>query len=68
MDPEDPAVVLAPVGNDIVIEGKVKVLVDRYGTLKKGDDYTQSMSDGQTTIMFLNELITGTDILAVVEN
>ena len=68
VDPEDPAVVLAPVGNDIVIEGKVKVLVDRYGTLKKGDDYTQSMADGQTTVTFLNELITGTDILAVVEN
>ena len=68
VDLEDPAVVLAPLGNGIVIEGKVKVLVDRYGTLKKGDDYTQSMADGQTTITFLNELITGTDVLAVLEN
>ena len=59
---------MAPVGTDIEIEGKIKVLVDRYGTLKKGDDYTQSTTDGQTTITFLNELITGTDILAVMEN
>ena len=68
MDPEDPAVVLAPVGTEIIVEGKVKVMVDRYGTLKKGDDYTQSTAEGQTTITFLNELITGTEVLAVVEN
>jgi gas vesicle protein len=68
VDPEDPAVVLAPVGTEIVVEGKVKVMVDRYGTLKKGDDYTQSTAEGQTTITFLNELITGTEVLAVVEN
>ncbi len=68
IDPEDPAVILAPLGTEIIIEGKVKELADRYGTLKKGEDYTLSTADGQSTVTFLNELITGTDILAVVEN
>ncbi len=68
VDPEDPGVQLVPVGTEVVVAGKVNALADRYGTLKKGDDYKLKTADGQTTITFLNEMVAGTDVLAVIGN
>ncbi len=65
---EDPGVQLVPLGKELIVEGNVEELVDRFGTLKKGEDYKAKSAKGQTTITFINELITGSDVLAVVKN
>ena len=52
---------------EITLEGKLKAVCDRFGTLKKGDDYESSFAEGQTTIRFLNPMVTGTDVLAVLK-
>ncbi len=68
LDPEDAGVRLVPVGEALVIEGKVTALVDRYGKLKEGDIYRAKTQNGQTTITFIDELISGSDVLAIVKN
>ncbi|MFT5086218.1 MAG: DNA repair exonuclease SbcCD ATPase subunit [Candidatus Latescibacterota bacterium] len=68
LNPEDPGVQLVPINNELVVEGKVEVLVDRFGTLNKGEDYKAKTANGQTTVTFINELITGSDVLAIVKN
>ncbi len=46
---------------------KLKELVDRHGKLKEGRDYKVDKSKGTTTITFINRVLEGTDVLAVVE-
>lgn len=46
---------------------KLKVLVDRHGKLKEGRDYIVDKSKGATIITFINRVLEGTDVLAVVE-
>lgn len=49
---------------------KLKILVDRHGKLKEGRDYIVDRSKGTTIITFItfiNRVLEGTDILAVVE-
>ena len=46
---------------------KLKALADRHGKLKEGRDYTVRKSKGTTVITFINRVLEGTDVLAVVE-
>ena len=64
----DPGVQLVPIGNGQVIEGKIDQFVDRYGKLKKGNDYKSTKTDGGTQITFVNELIGGTGVLAILKD
>ena len=67
IDPEDPDTRLVPIGEAIVLGRRPRALVDRYGKLKKGQDYQESKEAGQVKITFVNELLMGTDVLVVVE-
>jgi chromosome segregation ATPase len=64
---KDPQVRKAPLGEQIFVEGKLKALVDRYGKLKEGRDYKKLKENGQLRIVFVNDLLAGVDVLAVVE-
>ena len=65
---DDAGVQLVPIGNGQVIEGKIDQFVDRYGKLKKGNDYKSTKTDGGTQITFVNELIGGTGVLAILKD
>ncbi len=65
---DDPGVQLIPIGNEQVIEGKIDQFVDRFGKLKKGDDYKSTKTDGGTQITFVNELIGGTGVLVILKD
>ncbi len=67
LDINDPQVRILPMGEPIFIEGKLKALVDRYGKLKENRDYQKDKEDGQVRIIFINELLAGVDVLAIVE-
>jgi len=67
LDPNDPAVRKVPVGEELAFEGKLEALVDRYGQLKKGEDYDKSQEDGLTRITFRGETLGGMDVLAVIK-
>jgi len=66
--PENPAVQVVPLDTDIRLDGKLKAICDRFGTLKKGDDYESNYTEGQTIIRFLNPMITGADVLAILKD
>ena len=68
LDPADSRVQLVPIGETLVLEAKLKALVDRYGKLSKGDDYRVKKQDGGVAITFLDEMLEGIDILAVMED
>ena len=67
LDIKDPQVRKAPLGEPFFVEGKLKALVDRYGKLKEGRDYEELKENGQLRIVFVNDLLAGVDVLAVVE-
>ena len=67
LEPDDPAVKLVKVGETLMLEGEVNALVDRYGSLKKGDDYTVDRSEGMAILTFSNEMLGGVDVLAVMK-
>ena len=68
LDPTDSRVQLVPIGEALVLEGKLKALVDRYGKLSSGDDYRTKKQGGSVEITFLDEMLEGVDILAVMED
>ena len=68
LSPENPAVSVVGLQTEVILEGKLKAVCDRFGTLKKGDDYESSYADGQTIIHFLNPMITGNDVLAILKD
>ena len=65
---DDPGVQLIAIGKGQLIEGKIKEFVDRYGKLKKGDDYKTTKADNGTQVTFVNELIGGTGVLAIMND
>jgi myosin heavy subunit len=66
-EPNDPAVKLVKVGETLMLEGELKALVDRYGSLKKGDDYKLDRSEGMAILTFSNEMLGGVDVLAIMK-
>ena len=67
LEPDDTAVKLVRIGETLMLEGEVKALVDRYGSLKKGDDYKMDRSEGMAILTFSNEMLGGVDVLAVMK-
>ncbi|MDP6699334.1 MAG: hypothetical protein QGH25_06780 [Candidatus Latescibacteria bacterium] len=65
---DDPGVQLVPIGQGQVLEGKIDGFVDRYGKLKKGADYQTAKVDGGSRITFVNDLIGGTGVLAIIKD
>lgn len=65
---DDPGVQLVPIGQGQVLEGKIDAFVDRYGKLKKGEDYQTAKVDGGSRITFVNDLIGGTSVLAIIKD
>ena len=64
---EDPQVNSYGIGDPLQVQGKIKALVDRYGKLKEGKDYKIEKGGGQTTVYFINELLGGSDVLAILD-
>ncbi|MBT4500470.1 MAG: hypothetical protein HOC74_22265 [Gemmatimonadetes bacterium] len=67
LDPADPAVRLVDIGAETALGGKIQAIVDRFGALKKGDDYQIQKGDGQDSVIFVNEMLGGVDALAVIK-
>ena len=68
LDPTDPAVQLAPIGEAMVLDGELKALVDRYGKLKKGETFKTRNVDGKTEVTFVDGMLGGVDVLAIMKN
>ncbi len=67
LDPTDPAVRLVAVGESVALNGKLDRMVDRFGKLKKGNDFKLQKEAGQETATFVNEMLGGVDVLAVIK-
>jgi len=68
LTPGDAGVRLVALGEPISIDGKLDGVVDRYGKLKKGDDYRVESQDGHVNITFVNELLGGSDVVVVLKD
>lgn len=68
LDPTDPTVQLAPIGEAMLLDGELKALVDRYGKLKKGEAFETRNVDGKTEVTFLDGMLGGVDVLAIMKN
>ena len=56
------------IGETLVIQGKLDALADRHGELKKGDEFEESQGPpGQTLVTFIDSMMAGQRILAVVK-
>ena len=67
LDPTDPAVQLVSFGDTLNLEGKINTIVDRYGSLKKGDDYSTIKNNGMSSLSFSNEMLGGVDVVAIMK-
>lgn len=67
LDPTDPAVRLVAVGESVALDGKLNSMVDRFGKLKKGNDFKLQKEEGQEIVTFVNEMLGGVDVLAVIK-
>ena len=68
LNPADSMVRKVPIGEEMTLEGKLVAAIDHYGALKKGDDYSVNKEGELRTLKFENEMLGGTDVLAVVNN
>ena len=68
LDPADPRVQLAPIGEPLHLEGKVDAYVDRFGELKKGNSYTTTKAETGADVIFTDNLLGGSDVLVVLKN
>ena len=68
LDPSDPRVQLAPIGEPVLVSGQVEAFVDRFGELKKGDTFrSQKAEGGGLNVTFVDDLLAGSDVLAVIK-
>ena len=67
LNPADSMVRKIPVGEPMTLEGELKGIVDHYGALQEGGDYERFSEEGLQTLTFTNELLGGTDVLAIVK-
>lgn len=58
---------LVLIGQSIILNRKPKLFIDRFGRLNEGKDYRQTREGGQVQITFINELMGGAEVLAMVE-
>lgn len=65
LDPADPHLRQAAIGQPIELEGDLKALADHYGRLREGNDYQQEKLEGKVHVTFTNPLLQGTEVAAV---
>lgn len=65
LDPADPHLRQAAIGQPIELEGDLKALADHYGRLREGKDYQQEKLEGRIRVTFTNPLLQGTEVAAV---
>ena len=68
LDPADPRLRPAPIGQPVELEGDLRGLADRYGRLREGTDYRQEKLEGRVQVTFTNPLLQGSEVVAVVGN
>ena len=68
LDPTDPRVQLVPIGDTVSLDGKLQALVDRYGSLEEGEAYRKTKGDGGGEITFVDDMLGGVDVLAVMKD
>ena len=68
LNPADSMVRKVPIGDEMPLEGKLVAAVDHYGALKKGEDYILNKEGELRTLTFGNEMLAGTDVLAIVKD
>lgn len=68
LDTSDPRVRLVPIQEAVRLEGSVEALVDRFGELKVGDAYKSHKAEGGVEITFVDDLLGGADVLAVLKD
>lgn len=65
LDPQDPNTRLVPIGQAVPLGGGIDAVADRYGRLREGDDYRIRKENGERTITFVNPLLAGQEVVAV---
>ena len=65
-EPNEPAVRLVNIGESVLLDGKLDALVDRYGKLKSGDDYRSQREGNQVVVTFIDDLLGGVEVLAII--
>lgn len=68
LDPSAPDVRVVEIGESFVIEGNLDSLVDRYGKLDRGNDYRVDRINGAVTVTFINNLLGGADVVAILRD
>jgi uncharacterized coiled-coil protein SlyX len=68
LDPADPHLRSAFIGQALELEGELRGLADRYGRLREGRDFEQERLAGRVRVTFTNPLLQGAEVLAVVGN
>lgn len=68
LDPADPRLRPAAIGETMELEGQVRALADRYGRLREGSDFRQERLADRVRITFVNPLLQGAEVVAVVGN
>jgi hypothetical protein len=67
LDPTDAAVQLVEIGSGLLLDGELDALVDRYGKLKKGDSFNMRKVDGKTEVTFVDGMLGGVDVVAILK-
>lgn len=65
LDPADPHLRQAAIGQPVELEGDLRALADRYGRLREGNDYQQEKLEGRVRLTFTNPLLQGAEVAAV---
>ncbi len=68
LDPADPRLRPVPIGEALELEGELRGLADRYGRLREGNDFEQEEREGKVRVTFVNPLLQGAEVVAVVGN
>ena len=68
LDPTDPTVQLVPIAEALLLDGELNALVDRYGKLKQGEVYEARKVDGKTEVTFVDDMLGGVDVLAIMKD
>lgn len=68
LDPADPHLRPALIGQALELEGELRGLADRYGRLREGKDFEQERLAGRVRVTFTNPLLQGAEVVAIVGN
>lgn len=67
LDQEDPAAITLPLREYATLTRRPVAIVDRFGRLRETHDYRLDGKGAETTIVFVNDLLKGSEALVVME-